>query len=120
MKKSSKSPTNRLKKIGTRFLENIVGGKGGNPRALKFDEEQAMADVHADEVLQFEEGDARLIAHEKSQAAEEAAEKKAGSSDEDNDEPDILGYDEENDTDEDMREKVKNKLLLGPKKNNES
>ena len=58
-------------KIGTRFLENIVGGKGGNPRALKFDEEQAMADVHADEVLQFEEGDARLIAHEKALAESE-------------------------------------------------
>ena len=91
MKKSSKSPTNRLKKIGTRFLENIVGGKGGNPRALKFDEEQAMADVHADEVLQFEEGDARLIAHEKAQAAEEIVEKKADSSEGDNGEVDILG-----------------------------
>ena len=30
-----------------------------------------MADVHADEVLQFEEGDARLIAHEKAQAESE-------------------------------------------------
>ncbi|MDA7822953.1 hypothetical protein N9A58_05135, partial [Opitutales bacterium] len=91
MKKSSKSPANRLKKIGTKFLENIVGGKGGNPRALSFDEEHAMADVHADEVLEFEDGDERLIAHEEALAAEEAVENNADSSDGGKGGVDILG-----------------------------
>ena len=54
---SKKSPINKLKRVGTRFLENIVGGKGGNSKKDNVADEEILIGDADDNNLKGGSGD---------------------------------------------------------------
>ena len=57
---STKSSFLRLKKIGTRFLENIVAGKGKKQNGEDISEDQILAGTDGDDKLTGGSGDDRI------------------------------------------------------------